>query len=317
MAKVFNVDKFNDILKKYNQKVSAHIITKDLIILSNGVSLSNRSEINRCKRRVLTGSEVWKQNFDLLYNVDIDIRTSAEKDCRAATSRQGGINCQKTNGDKIRKNLNTGIPWNKGQHGLQKAWNKGLTKDTHKSIKQMSESRIGELNWNYAKSLSIQQRTQLSSSMKKKILCGEFTPNSNNRQTHFDVVFNEKKYRSSWEAVCHAVYPTFEYEKLRISYEYESTTFVYIVDFICYSTRQVIEVKPLELLTEPRTLAKMSALRQWAADNGYDIIVFSQEKMYNSLTHIDISVFDQKTQKKILSFKKRYEANQKKRNKSS
>ncbi len=38
------------------------------------------------------------------------------------------------------------IPWNKGKTGLQKAWNKDLTKDSNDSVKKISESKLGNKN---------------------------------------------------------------------------------------------------------------------------------------------------------------------------
>lgn len=36
------------------------------------------------------------------------------------------------------------VAWNKGLKGVQKGWNKGLTKETNKSVKRISESKIGK-----------------------------------------------------------------------------------------------------------------------------------------------------------------------------
>ncbi len=43
------------------------------------------------------------------------------------------------------------IPWNKGKKGLQKSWNKGLTKETHPSLKIVSEKHSGKNNSFYGK----------------------------------------------------------------------------------------------------------------------------------------------------------------------
>jgi hypothetical protein len=68
--------------------------------------------------------------------------------------------------------------------------------------------------------------------MKQKILSGEFTPNSNNRNTHWESTFNNNTYRSSWEALYQYFNQDAEYEKLRIEYNINNTAKIYIVDFV-------------------------------------------------------------------------------------
>ena len=98
MAKTFDIKKFNRILNNYNQKIYALNVTGKVLILSNGLILTNVKDIRLCKRRVIDGDPIWKKNFDSLYDLDSNIRLNAEKIVKGKISRKGGINCQKKHG---------------------------------------------------------------------------------------------------------------------------------------------------------------------------------------------------------------------------
>lgn len=59
------------------------------------------------------------------------------------TSWNKGKNFSKETRNKISKSLKGNIPWNKGKQGVQKAWNKGLTKETDERVKKISNSKVG------------------------------------------------------------------------------------------------------------------------------------------------------------------------------
>lgn len=80
--------------------------------------------------------------------------------------------------------------------------------------------------------LSDADRLKKSVIMKQLILNGKFTPNSNNRNTHWKSTYKGQAFRSSWEALYACLNETAEYETLRISYTLDDREFVYIVDFI-------------------------------------------------------------------------------------
>lgn len=151
-----------------------------------------------------------------------------------------------------------------------------------------------------------------SARVKQAILEGRFTPNSNNRNTHWDVYFSGKKFRSSWEAVFYAINPEFEYETLRIPYYFNGKERIYIVDFCNHITKHAVEVKPKELLGSPEMQAKLSALKKWATDNDYTVEVFTQDSLIENISRVDLTQFDYKTQKKLSGFIN--EANKKNRN---
>ena len=144
--------------------------------------------------------------------------------------------------------------------------------------------------------------------MKEKILSGEFTPNTNNRNTHWDSMYNGTKYRSSWEALYQFFNPNAEYEQLRIEYEFKNSRHAYIVDFVDHKNSAVIEVKPKSLCQGDKFIAKMSALTQWAELNSYTVIIVDEYWFRQQDIKIQYDQFDENTARKI---KKLYETNKK------
>lgn len=134
--------------------------------------------------------------------------------------------------------------------------------------------------------------------MREKILSGKFTPNSNNRNTHWDAEFNGKKYRSSWEALYQYHNPYAKYESLRILYTYNNKESIYIVDFVDHLNKIVTEVKPKELLLDEKTKSKISSLRKWAQLNGYAVLIFGLDEIKNT-PEPDYSLFDEFTTTKL------------------
>lgn len=301
MAKLTDIGKFNKILEQKGQKLRAEKITGKEIILSNGLKLDTKRDVRLCKRRIMTGNAVWSENFDRLYSLLEEEQVQAEKECRSATSKQGGINCQNKHGEKIKKNLNTGVPWNKDLKGNY-PYSYKLSEETKEKI---SKANSGKNNGMYGTSMSQEQREYKSELMKRKILSGEFTPNSNNRNTHWDSFYNGKKYRSSWEALYQYFDPEAEYETLRIPYCYNNNKHIYILDFVNHQTKVVVEVKPKELLQDSKTQVKIRTASQWCASNGYEFIIIDKEYLLSKGQPDELNNFDLKTQKKI---RKLYEA---------
>lgn len=309
MAKPFDIKKFNCLLQEFNQTIYAIKITGRVIKLSNGHELIDRNEIARCKKRIMHGHTVWKENFDNLYHADPIVRQEYEMMCRSMTSSQGGINCQKQHGEKIKQNLNAGKPWNKGKKGVQEPWNKGLTKESSKSLAQLSESRKGQGNPMYGTTMSDSNRQARSKLMKQRILDGKFTPNSNNRNTHWDSYYIEEKFRSSWEAMYRHHDPDANHEELRIPYIFNGKEYIYIVDFINHTKKLLIEVKPESQCNDPKFRAKKKFAEQWCNDNGYRYIVASEDFFINIGKPSDMSGFDESTKIKIEKFYETYKKN--------
>lgn len=303
------LEKFNNILVEYNQKLRAVSITGKEVKLSNGVCLTSEKDVRLCKRRVSKGHTVWKENFDKLYHKDVNVRKEYEKRCRSKTSAQGGVNCQKKHGVTIAKHNLTcrTAGFKKGN----KSWNAGLTKHTNKSIAKLSENRKGAGNPMYGKSHTEEYKKQQSIRVKQSILNGKFTPNSNNRNTHWDSYYNGKKYRSSWEALYQHFDPGAEYETLRIPYIFENKEFIYIVDFVNHKTKQAIEVKPKELIKDKKTQCKLQALKEWCKSNNYNFILADKNYFISQTIPKCFDNFDKKTQEKIQAL---YEVNKTNKN---
>lgn len=295
------IEKLNLILKEHTdiQIVEMHGNT---VLLSNGRTLCTESEVRKFKRRVSTKNIAYLCRFDELYSDDLESSNFAEKEIKQDLCRKGGIAVQQKHRDQIRKNLNTGVPWNKGTAGNypHTPWSKGLSKDTNSTLKKISEERTGAGNPMYGKTQPLHTKQLKSQIMKEKIFNGEFTPNTNNRNTHWESVYKGKKYRSSWEALCQHLYPNAEYESLRIKYRYKNTMLVYIVDFVDHNAKTVIEVKPKEFQCGEKYKCKISALKEWCLSNGYQIKIFDQSGITGyRLTSDDEKYFDANTVRKL------------------
>jgi len=136
--------------------------------------------------------------------------------------------------------------------------------------------------------------------MNERILNGTFTPNSNNRNTHWDSMFNDKKYRSSWEALYQSFFPNDIHEELRIKYYHNNDTKIYIVDFINHNNKIVTEVKPKELCTGDKFNSKLVAVTEWCNNSGYQFRIADLQFLQAlGRSKVDLTKFDEKTQKKI------------------
>jgi hypothetical protein len=295
MAKQFDIERFNEILKEYNQHLQAEKISGKEIIFSNGLVLSTERDVRVCKRRVMLGDKVWKENFDRIYSINEEQRKSAEKECRSLTSIKGGINCQKEHKQQIKKNLNTGMPWNKGMKGIY-PYSHPCSEDTKKRI---SNANCGEKNGMFGKKHSVEFKQEQSQRMRELILAGKFTPNSNNRNTHWDSFYRDKKYRSSWEALYQYFDREAEYETVRIPYKFDNKDYIYIIDFVNHKTKTLVEVKPQELLNDKKTQGKISAAKKWCDNNGYSFVIADKAYFTSRTMPNDLAEFDTKTQNKI------------------
>jgi hypothetical protein len=294
------VDRLNTKLIEYNQLTRVIGYTGKSISLSTGIILLDNNKDRFCKRLLSTKTILWASNIDNLLN---GLITASE--IRAKLSSIGGKAAQKKHGDTIKQNLNNGTSWNAGTKGQ----NIGTLGPRPQSVKnKISKKNSGSGNGMYGVKMSAAGKQVRSDIMKKKILTGEFTPNSNNRNTHWGAMLDGTKYRSSWEALYQFINEFAEYEKLRIQYELDSKNHVYIVDFIDHHNKLVIEVKPKELCTGEKFTAKMYSLREWAKNNGYDVLLVDKDWLRLQNIDIDSSRFDDNTERKIKAL---YETNQK------
>lgn len=292
----YDIEGFNQRLLNNFQKIQAVSISTTKIVFSNGFVLDQKNDILNCKRR--SKSDIALIFFDKLYNINSDIRKQAEVDYKSARSVNGGYAAQRIHGESIIENLKNQPTWNKGMKGNY-PYSYPCSDEAKKKI---SEANSGKGNGMYGKKMSDEDKERLSKIMKEKILSGQFTPKTNNRNTHWNSSYNNKNYRSSWEALYASFDSEAEYETLRIPYnDNDGKEKIYIVDFINHTTRKVIEIKPRKLIKKAEN--KITALEKWCHCNNYDMILADEYFLTNiDKSNINIDLFDTLTLKKIERF---------------
>lgn len=172
-------------------------------------------------------------------------------------------------------------------------WNKGQTKDTNRILNQISKQRTGKGNPMYGAKMSEEEKQRKSRLIKSRILKGEWTPHIHNSRTHWESVFNNKKYRSSWEAMYASLNPHDEYEQVRIEYSFNNKKHIYIVDFVNHKTKALTEIKPRAHINEDKFKMKQNAAKKWCQKNGYVYNVLTEDYFidhYNLIPFEKISV---------------------------
>lgn len=284
------IDALNGRLIEFNQSTRVIEYSGKSIKLSTGQVLVDNDKDKFCKRLMNSKTNLWAQNIDLLLS-----GTVTDKEIRSDLATIGGIAVQKKY-PNIKKNLNTGSPWNAGTKG-QRIGTLGPRPSAVK--KAIGQSNSGKNNGMFGVKMSDKDKQLRSKLMKEKILFGKFTPNSNNKNTHWDSCYKGKKYRSSWEALYQYYNNTAEYESLRIEYGYDNNKHIYIVDFVDHIKKVVIEIKPQELCSDPRFMAKKEALLNWATNHNYQMIIATRKWLLDNIVVNDYTDFDNRTAIKI------------------
>lgn len=287
------VNRLNSLLARFGQSTRIVTLSNDEILLADGTKILSESSVRKFTRRISNVKHtIWVENIDRLL-----ANTVTETEIKSKLSSIGGNAVQAKYGEAIRNNLNTGTPWNKDTKGNY-PYSHTRSELTRNKI---SKKNSGEGNGMFGTKMSDEEKAKKSKHMKQLILDGKFTPNSNNRNTHWNAYCNGTKFRSSWEALYAYLNETAEYETLRIPYILNDKEFVYIVDFIDHAEKIAIEVKPRELCVGEKFESKMQALMKWAATNSYSVVIadqnYLQEQCKNAI--IDYSQFDIKTAAKI------------------
>lgn len=296
--------KINERLEEFSQVTRIVYLTATELTLNTGVRLNGNSAARFIKRVMNKKILEWVKNTDKLLSGEV-----TDSEIKSISSSVGGKSCQLRHGEKLRKNLNTGTPWNQGMKGSY-PYSYPCSEQTKLKI---SRKNSGSGNGMFGTAMSMADREKKSRVMKNKILNGEFTPKSNNRNTHWESQYNGKKYRSSWEAIYQCLNSTAEYEVLRIQYKTENNDRIYIVDFVDHFNKLVVEVKPRELCVGKSFADKMNALSCWAKEKSYSVLLVDREWLLNHpIPDQELDKFDENTRKKIESL---YEINKKNRNK--
>lgn len=127
------------------------------------------------------------------------------------------------------------------------------------------------------KSATPKERARRSELMKNMIADGRLTPSITNTWTRWSVEFDNRKFRSSWEAVFYAYHrDNIEYESLRIPYVYDGCAKTYIIDFVDHTSKIVYEIKPMTLIETPQNIAKLNALSEWCKTNNYAMQIVTE-----------------------------------------
>lgn len=261
--------------------------SKALLKLSNGLVLHHPDIGQFLSKIIMEGS---KHHIDILYSTDIseEEKQILKKKIKSDMSARGGNACVVKHYAALCRNMNYAgkeNTWNKGMdmkaHGYTQ-WAVGHTKDTHPGLMKISLGRLGKNNPVHKQSqeTKLNTRKKQSETMKKLIFEGKFTPNTHNSNTHNTSKVNGRSFRSSWEAIFWYKHQNFEYETIRIQYEWsDGTVHSYIVDFFDKENNILYEVKPIEHLEDVQTKLKIEAGKSFAENNGYKYVIISQHQI--------------------------------------
>lgn len=298
MPKKIDIEELNKRLKQAGQQL--RIDSADAVLrLSNGLELTTDDRRVFLRRVRNSKHNLWLKRIDRIYNGAPDEAENALREVKSMLSSQAAKRNWEENRERLIECWKGRKPHNKGEkmpEKLLKRMREIWQSPEHRA--KCSEAKQGRKNPMFGKKHSAKNRTAWSQGMKRKILHGEFTPNSNNRNTHWNAEYRGQRYRSSWEALYHSWDPDALYEQVRIPYPYEGKEYIYIVDFVNHSKRQLVEVKPRELIDEPKMRAKMAAAQEWANSRGYKFVIADREYLI-SLPFPVLEDFDLKTQEKI------------------
>ena len=289
-------------VKMFNQRIeesgsSIRLVEQsyDGLLFSNGKRIEYNSAFYKSMLRYFH-SPSYQTQLSRLGDL-LDNWKGTAKEIAFSLHSKGGKKAQALHGDEIIKNNLTAHGQNKGITGpASSSYGRKLSEDLKK---RLSESHKGAGNPMYGKHHDDAYKKAKSEYMKRMILQGNFTPNTNNRLTHYDIVYQGVRYRSSWEVLFAATHKNFEYEKLRIPYQLNETSHVYIVDFVDHQAKIAVEIKPYELLNKHNNNVKIDALKEQAKQAGYTVQVLMQNDIVELAKHTDLTIFDDKTREKL------------------
>jgi hypothetical protein len=286
---------YNNILIENNMLLRIVRWASGEIELSTGCVLTSISE--RTKFRSRSKSYITNKHMDIIYqHYDVDMRDNIASSLKAdqasiiSTNNWNNLSIE----DKIKKQDNMRQAQSqsnkiKRDYSKRIVWNKGKTKETDIRLLSNSIRHTGCGNPMYGSIMSEDEKQRKSKLIKSRIKDGIWTPHIHNSRTHWNCSYNGKTFRSSWEAIYASIHPDFEYETVRIEYEFNGINSVYIVDFIDTINKVLIEIKPNEHLTDPKVVAKIKAAREWGIINGYNFEIVSQQYF---IDHFELIDFD-------------------------
>jgi hypothetical protein len=148
-----------------------------------------------------------------------------------------------------------------------------------------------------------------SQTMRNKIEKGEFTPCITNSwyNSKTPINLNGIKYRSGWDAIYHLLNMHMSYEKIRIKYRspIDDKNHIYIVDFVDYKNKEIIEVKPQSNISNPVVKAKEKYAKEWCNENGYSFRYVNEDYFYTNIDKIrSININNERINNTIKSFER-------------
>jgi hypothetical protein len=126
-----------------------------------------------------------------------------------------------------------------------------------------------------------------SEMMKRKILDGEFTPAVTNTWAKSRIVYNDMKFRSSWELLFYFIVKdrveSIRYEAIRIPYfdSVSNRNRIYIVDFLV-DDKILVEVKPNSMYDN--NLDKFESMMDYSKLHGYEILICDETYLISHLS---------------------------------
>lgn len=125
---------------------------------------------------------------------------------------------------------------------------------------------------------------KISSTMKRKIAEGIYTPKITNSFTHWNAIIDTgyelRKFRSSWEACIWFCNQHWKYENIRIPYfNKNNIQCSYIVDFYDETTSTLYEVKPNSRISSD--YLKLEAALRYCKENKLNFILITENNLLN------------------------------------
>lgn len=219
------INKLNLILEEHKQSLRITFLKVPTICLNNGYKITTKKEYDQFIKRLKNNKTHFITNFDLIYGLDPNKAAETIKEIKRELCRMAGKKTWAVDRTEMVQKWKARKPWNKGKNKtndpiILEISNKlrGRNKFNDPRIARDAERRKGPGNPMFGKKHTQEYKKQQSERIRQKILDGSFTPNSNNRYTHFDVSFRDIKFRSSWEAAFFQLNSQYRYEALRIPY---------------------------------------------------------------------------------------------------
>ena len=274
------LSKYNTLLQQNNLSIRIKS-WNNTIHLTSGITLDNIKEKRKFRQRV--NSRYMVKYIDDIYiiNKAKDRDALVKEIKKSQTSRRNKIywnNLDEISKEQKREHvrkIQSLVDYSTKPKIVP--WNKGKTKETDERILKISRQRSGSGNPMFGIRMSETEKQRKSLLIKERILTGEWTPHVHNSRTHWECVFDEKKYRSSWEALYASINPTEEYEKIRIPYIFKNKENIYIVDFVNFKTRIITEIKPQEHLQTEQMRAKVEYAKRWCRENNFKFRILTQD----------------------------------------